>query len=130
MKPQNLRFTSDHEWIGQDGDAFRVGITDYAQEQLGDITYVELPKPPRTVAKHDVVATVESVKAAGDVYSPVAGEVVAVNHELVDHPERVNQDPYGAGWFFKIIPADPNALNELMDWTQYSAYVKSLETHP
>ena len=126
MVPETLRYTKDHEWIRLEpnGDAV-VGITDYAQHELGDITFVDLPQPGRAVKAHDALAVVESVKAAGDVYAPVAGVVAAVNDALVDAPETVNREPYGAGWLVKIRVTDESGLAGLMD---HAAYQKQCES--
>ena len=104
------RFTDDHEWARLEGDLIVVGITNYAQEQLGDIVFVELPNVGSTVEQGQEAAVIESVKAAGDVKSPVTGSIAEVNETLVDHPEMVNQDPAGEGWFYKVAPADPTEL--------------------
>ena len=124
MNPSELRYTEDHEWIGRDGEAYAVGITDFAQDQLGDITFVELPGVGRVVQRHEETAAVESVKAAGDVYAPVAGTVVAVNDALEREPELVNQDPFGAGWFFKLGQVDEAQVNELMDAAAYKKFLE------
>lgn len=125
MNPSELRYTEDHEWIGREGDVYVVGITDFAQDQLGDVTFIELPKIGRVVKRHEETAAVESVKAAGDVYAPAAGTVAAVNEALEREPELVNQDPFGAGWFFKLSGVDAAEVAELMD---AAAYKKFLET--
>lgn len=124
MIPQHLKYTEDHEWIRDDGDVFTVGITDFAAEQLGDITYVELPEVDLEVAQHEEIATVESVKAASDVFSPVGGRVVEVNTALEDKPEIVNGSPYQDGWFFKLADVDTAELDQLMTAEQYEAYLK------
>jgi len=124
MNPDELRYTAEHEWIGLQDGLYAVGITDHAQEQLGDITYVELPELDREVARQEEVAVVESVKAASDVYAPVAGKVAAVNESLENEPELVNKEPYGAGWFFKLEAADPSQLEELMDAAAYKAFLE------
>ena len=121
------RFTQDHEWIRVDGDVGAVGITDYAQGQLGDVVFVELPEIGRQVAKGDEVAVVESVKAASEVYAPISGEVVEANEALTDQPALVNQAPLGDGWFFKIKLSDPGELEGLMDQTAYEAFVAGME---
>jgi glycine cleavage system H protein len=118
-----LRFTKDHEWIRQDGDAATVGITDYAQQQLGDIVYVELPAVGTMVEAGKEAAVVESAKAASEVYAPVSGEVVAVNAAIADDPAKVNADPMGEGWFLTVKLADPKALDGLMDEAAYAAFV-------
>ncbi len=117
-----VRYTEEHEWIRLEGDEAVCGITDFAQEQLGDIVFVELPEVGRQVAAGDEVAVIESVKAASEVYAPVAGEVVAVNEALVDNPALVNEDAAGAGWFFRLRPGDPAAIDALMDETAYQAH--------
>lgn len=122
-----VRFTREHEWIRVEDGVGTVGITDYAQRQLGDVVYVELPEVGRELKKGEAAAVVESVKAASEVYAPVSGKVVEVNGELPDKPELVNQDPEGAGWFFKIEIADPSELDSLMDREAYDAYVATLE---
>ena len=119
-------FTEDHEWIDVDGDIGTVGISDYAQGQLGDIVFVEVPDDGRRIAKGDEAAVVESVKTASDVYSPASGTVLEGNPALVDDPSLVNSDPEGEGWFFKITLSDPAELEELMDETAYAAFVAKL----
>ena len=121
-----MRFTKDHEWITLDGQVATIGITAYAAEQLGDVVFVEKPELGRTVAAGDGLAVVESVKAASDVYAPVAGEVVAANTQLADTPESVNQDPEGDGWFAKLKLADPAQLDGLMDRAAYETYLGTL----
>ena len=121
-----LRFTREHEWIRLDGDLATVGITDYAQQQLGDVVYVELPEIGRHVDKGAEAAVVESVKAASEVYAPVSGEVVAVNEALAGEPARVNADPMGEGWFLRLRLDDPQELDELMDEEGYRSFVEGL----
>ena len=118
------RFTRDHEWIRLDGGIATVGITHHAQTQLGDIVFVELPEVGRKVGQSEAVAVVESVKAASDVFSPVAGEVVQANGELATQPALVNEDAEGKAWFFKVKVANPAELDALMDRTAYEAFVK------
>lgn len=118
-----IRFTKEHEWIRADGDEATCGITDFAQEQLGDVVYVELPEVGRTVSQNEEVAVVESVKAASEIYAPVAGEITAVNEVLGDEPGKVNEDAMGDGWFFKIKPSDPSQLESLLDEAAYQALV-------
>jgi len=125
MNPDDLRYTEEHEWIGELGGQFFVGITDYAQSQLGDITYVELPDVGRTVEAHEEVAVVESVKAASDVYAPVSGKVVEANEALEAHPELINKDPLGRGWFFKLEDVDATEFDALMDVSAYRTFVES-----
>ena len=121
-----MKFSDEHEWIRLDGDIGTVGITDYAQEQLGDVVYVELPQVGKQVKSGDEMAVVESVKAASEVYAPVSGEVTEVNETLSDAPETVNADALGAGWFVKIRLGDPSELDKLMDETAYSAFTAGL----
>jgi glycine cleavage system H protein len=121
-----MRFTKDHEWISLDGDIATVGVTAYAADQLGDVVFVELPDAGKTVAVSDGLAVVESVKAASDVYAPVAGEVVEANAALSDTPETVNQDQEGAGWFVKLKLSDPSQLDALMDRAAYETYLGTL----
>ena len=121
------RYTEDHEWVLLEGDTATIGISDHAQEQLGDVVYVELPEEGAECAEGAQVATVESVKAASEIYAPVAGEVVAVNGALSDKPDLVNSDPLGDGWFLKIKVADAGAVAKLMDANAYQEYVESLQ---
>jgi len=121
--PENLRYTKDHEWIALDGDVATIGITDHAQEELTDVVFVELPEAGRQVEAEDPVAVVESVKAASDVYAPLAGEIVEANEEVVNDPSLVNTDPYGKGWLFKIKLSDPGAVESLMDAEAYRALI-------
>jgi len=121
-----IRYTRDHEWVRVDGDVAVIGITDYAQTQLGDVVYVELPELGRKVEKGKEVAVVESVKAASEVYAPIGGEVVAVNGELTAEPARVNGDPLGEGWFLKLRIADAAELKDLLDEAAYQTYVAGL----
>jgi glycine cleavage system H protein len=120
------RYTKDHEYIRLEGDAGTVGISDYAQSQLGDVVYVELPSIGKTLAKGDEAAVVESVKAASEVYAPVSGEVVEVNSDLESSPGAVNEDAAGRGWFLKIRLTDPSELDGLMTEEQYQEFVKSI----
>ena len=121
------RFTEAHQWIDVDGDRGTVGITAYAQEQLGDVVFVELPEVGARFAKGDEAAVVESVKAASEVYTPLADEVIEVNATLNDEPAVVNDDPGGAGWFFKVKLDDAADAASLMDEAAYDAYVKTLD---
>ena len=120
---RTLRFTKDHEWIRQDGDTAVIGITDYAQQQLGDIVYVELPAAGSRVETGKEAAIVESAKAASEVYAPVSGEVIAVNEAIADDPAKVNSDPMGEGWFLSVKLDDPKALDGMMDEAAYAAFV-------
>jgi glycine cleavage system H protein len=119
-------FTEDHEWVDVDGDTGTVGISDYAQGQLGDIVFVDVPEAGKQLAKGDEAAVVESVKAASDVYSPVSGTVTEGNAALADDPSLVNSDPEAAGWFFKITLSDPAELETLMDEAAYADFVAKL----
>ncbi len=121
------RYTEDHEWVLLEGDTVTIGISDHAQEQLGDVVYVELPEEGAVFAEGAQVATVESVKAASEIYAPVAGEVVEINGALNDQPDLVNSDPLGDGWFFKIKVGDAGAVAKLMDENAYKKYVESLQ---
>jgi glycine cleavage system H protein len=119
-----LRFTTDHEWIRLEGELAVIGITDYAQSQLGDVVYVELPEIGRQVEKGKEAAVVESVKAASEVYAPVSGEVAEVNDAIAADPAKVNADPMGEGWFIKLRLADPKELDGLMDEAAYQRFVE------
>ena len=119
-------FTEDHEWVDVDGETGTVGISDYAQGQLGDIVFVDVPADGRQLAKGDEAAVVESVKAASDVYAPVSGTVIEGNPALADEPALVNSDPEGEGWFFKLTLTDLGELDELMDESAYEAFVAKL----
>ncbi len=121
-----LYFTGEHEWIKVEGDTATVGITDFAQGQLGDIVFVEVPEAGRRVEQGGEAAVVESVKAASDVYAPVAGEVIEGNPALADDPSLINRDPEGAGWFFKMTLADAAELDGLMDESAYRTWVATL----
>ena len=125
MYPTDLKYTKDHEWVRLEGDRGTVGITDYAQKQLGDVVYVELPEVGRKLASHETFGTVESVKAVWELFSPVAGEVVEANAALVASPEAINTDPYGKAWMIKVRLADPKAVAGLMDAAAYGKYVES-----
>lgn len=119
-------YTNDHEWISINGDVATVGITDYAQEQLGDIVFVDLPEVDLEVSVGDEISVIESVKAAGDVKSPLTGQITEVNEALEDAPESVNSDPEGEGWIFKMTVADAGELEEYMDEAAYKSLVESL----
>ena len=123
----NLKYSEDHEWllVNDDGGA-TVGISDYAQRQLGDVVYVELPESGRQVGKDEEIAVVESVKAASDVKSPISGTIEAVNEALADEPEKVNADPLGEGWFLKLRPADAAEIEALMDQAAYESFIAGL----
>ena len=118
----SIMYTEDHEWVKVDGDIAIVGITEHAQDALGDVVFVELPEVGKTLAQKDVAGVVESVKAAADVYMPVSGEVVEVNQALADEPSLANSDPMGAGWFFKVKLAKADEVAALMDEAAYKAF--------
>jgi len=121
MTPENLKYTDSHEWVRQEADGLvTIGITFHAQDMLGDVVFVENPKPGRKVAKGEECGVIESVKAAADIYSPLTGEIAAVNDELADAPEKINQEPYAA-WLFRIKPSDPAELAALLDAAAYQA---------
>ncbi|MFD5830644.1 glycine cleavage system protein GcvH [Lentzea sp. NPDC060358] len=124
MIPEELRYTEEHEWVLRTGeDTVRVGITDYAQEQLGDVVFVQLPEVGHTVAAGDTFGEVESTKSVSDLYSPLDGEVVAINDTLVQTPDSVNSDPYGEGWMVELRVSDPEALEGLLDAAGYQELV-------
>jgi glycine cleavage system H protein len=127
MYPSNLRYTKDHEWIQVTGGEGVVGITDYAQNHLGDVVYVELPAVGAKLAAHQVIGNIESVKAVSEVFSPVSGEVVAVNAGLNSAPELVNQDPHAKGWILRLKLADKAEVNALMNSLEYEKYLEGLE---
>ncbi|MEM9988175.1 MAG: glycine cleavage system protein GcvH [Pseudomonadota bacterium] len=118
-----IKYTKDHEWVKMDGDVATVGITPHAAEQLGDVVFVELPEVGKSFATDDDMAVVESVKAASDVYAPISGEIVEVNQDIVDSPEKVNEDAGGAAWFVKIKPSNASELDGLMDEAAYNDHV-------
>lgn len=123
MYPDTLKYTKDHEWILiKDGEG-TIGITDFAQQELGDVVFVELPEVGRALTQGQEFGTIESVKAVSEVYSPVGGTVTAINDALRDHPEQVNKDPYGAGWILKLKLSDPKQAAALMDAAAYQAHV-------
>lgn len=124
--PEELRYSKTHTWTElQDDGTVKVGITDYAQQELGDIVFVELPEEERNYASGDECAVVESVKSASDIYCPINGEIVAVNEELKDNPEYINEDPYGGGWIFRLQPDDEAELNELLDAAAYEEFINA-----
>jgi glycine cleavage system H protein len=125
MLPEDLRYTKDHEWIRIAGEIGTVGITDHAQEELGDIVYVELPKVGTKLEQAATFGSVESVKAVSDIYSPVAGEVTEANSALADSPEKVNDEPYGEGWIMKLRLTTPQQVESLMTAAQYQEYIAS-----
>lgn len=125
--PDDLKYTTEHEWVLVEGEIATVGITDFAQDRLGDITYVELPAVGDAVAKGDPFAVVESVKAVSDVYAPVSGTVEEINDDLPESPQMLNEDPYGDGWMVRIRMSDPEELEDLMDVEAYREYVAEQE---
>lgn len=122
--PSDLKYLSSHEWVRVEGDIATVGITDHAQDALGDVVYVELPEIGDTLDAGDEAGVVESVKAASDIYSPVSGEVIAINEELADEPEIINSDPYHDGWFYKLRMSDATELDDLLSNEEYLASVE------
>src|ERR1700680_2590024 len=127
MVPKDYRYTKEHEWTRVNGDTGTVGITDYAQHELGDVVFVELPGIGATLKRGQTLGTVESVKAVSEIYSPVAGEVVAINETLATSPEKLNQDPYGAAWLVKGKMDALQAVSALMDAAAYQAYISEKE---
>ena len=127
--PGDLRYTREHEWAKQEGGHIRVGITAYAQEQLGDVVFVELPKVGTRVRQMETFGVVESVKAVSDLFAPLSGEVVEVNQGLVAHPEQVNRDPYGEGWLIVVALGDPKELANLLGAADYEKYLETAGGH-
>ena len=122
--PDDLRYSADHEWVRVEGERARIGITDYAQDALGDVVYVQVPPAGATVKAGDAFSEIESTKSVSDIYAPVSGVVVDVNADLADAPERVNDDPYGEGWLCVIEVSDPSEVDSLMDAAAYRAMVE------
>jgi glycine cleavage system H protein len=123
--PDDLHYTSDHEWARSEGEQIRIGITDYAQDALGDVVFVQLPAPGASVAAGESFAEVESTKSVSDVYAPVSGKVVEVNAELSDSPQKLNEDPYGEGWLCILQPDDTGAVGSLLDADGYRKLIES-----
>jgi glycine cleavage system H protein len=123
MYPENLKYSKDHEWVKLEGNIATVGISFYAQEELGDIVYVDLPEIGKTVKQNDVLAVIESVKSASDVYSPISGKVIEVNEKLKEKPEIINEDPYNEGWIAKLEISNPNELDTLMNAEEYKKLI-------
>jgi glycine cleavage system H protein len=121
--PENLRFTKDHEWLRPEGDLAVIGITDFAQNELGDIVFIEVETIGEKLDKEETFGTIEAVKTVSDMFMPVAGEVIEFNEALVEHPEKVNQDPYGEGWIVKIKISDPSQVGDLLDAVRYREIV-------
>jgi glycine cleavage system H protein len=128
MYPQEFLYTKEHEWIRVDEKIGTIGITDHAQKELGDIVYVELPKPGEHVAANESLGTVESVKAVSEIYSPVSGEVTAVNTKLQNNPEMLNSDPHGEAWLVQVRLSDRDEIEKLMTADEYEAYIKKEES--
>ena len=126
MDLKDFRFTKEHEWIKADGDIATVGISDYAQKELGDVVYVELPPVGDSFGRGDACSNIESVKAVSDIYAPLSGEITEVNEVLESKPEQINTDPYGEGWIFKLKIEDPGELNDLMSAAAYDEYLKGI----
>src|SRR5215510_8939836 len=122
--PTGLRYSQEHEWVAVDGDIATIGITDYAQEQLGDVVYVELPTVGKVLNKDDTFGVVESVKAVSDIYAPVSGTVTETNADLPNAPELVNADPYGKAWMIRVRLSNPQEVNEMMDAAAYQKFVE------
>ena len=125
--PEGFYYSKDHEWLRVEGETGTVGITDHAQHSLGDVVYVELPKPGETFAAHDTFGSVESVKAVSELFLPVAGEVTEVNESLTDEPEKVNTDPYGDGWMLRVKLSNRGEVDSLLSAAEYEDYIGSLE---
>jgi glycine cleavage system H protein len=123
--PDDVRYTREHEWVRVDGDLARIGITDFAQDALGDVVFVQLPQVGATVTAMEACCEVESTKSVSDVYSPVSGTIEEINGELGDAPQRLNEDPYGAGWIFAVRVSDPGQLDGLLDAAGYRQFVES-----
>ncbi|MFQ5666639.1 MAG: glycine cleavage system protein GcvH [Candidatus Binatia bacterium] len=121
--PEDLKYSKEHEWVLVEGGMATVGITDYAQDKLGDIVFVELPAVGDKVSKEDAFGVVESVKAVSDIYAPVSGKVIEINDDLPESPEMLNEDPYGDGWIIKVEMNDPEEMQDLMTAAEYEAYV-------
>jgi glycine cleavage system H protein len=129
MDLKKFRFTKEHEWVKVESDIAMVGISDYAQKELGDVVYVELPTVGDNLGKGDQCSNIESVKAVSDIYAPVGGEITEINGTLEDQPEIINKDPYGEGWIFKLKMEDSGELDDLMDADAYEEYLKGIVDH-
>lgn len=126
MNPEDCRYTQEHEWVRMDGDVAVVGITSFAQEQLGDVVYVDLPPQGGSVTQNQPFGSIDSVKTASDLFSPLSGEVIEVNDQVSDDPALVNTDPYGGGWMIRVRPSDPSELDSLMTAAAYTDYTKEM----
>jgi glycine cleavage system H protein len=122
--PKDLRYTSEHEWVKSSGDVMTMGITDYAQQQLGDVVYVEMPEPGSRIAKGERYGVVESVKAASDIFAPIGGEIIEIHQELDEHPEYINQSPFEKGWIVKVKASEPGEIETLMDHEAYRLFLQ------
>ncbi|MBI4373348.1 MAG: glycine cleavage system protein GcvH [Deltaproteobacteria bacterium] len=122
--PEDLKYTKEHEWIRLRGNMAIIGITDYAQEQLGEVVFIELPDEGEEITKDDSFGVVESVKSVSDIYAPVSGRIVEVNDPLLDNPETLNEEPYGEGWLIKVEVANPAEVEELLTSDRYQSYIK------
>ena len=127
MYPEDYKYSKDHEWVRVEGEICVVGITDFAQDELGEVVFVETPEVGQTFAAHDEIGSIESVKAVAEVYTPISGEIVAVNETLEETPETVNKDPHGEGWLVKIRASDSSELGELMDAEAYKSFLEAGE---
>ena len=123
MLPEECMYTKEHEWVCRDGDTAVIGISEYASNELGDIVYIELPEAGTNVKQMDPIGTIEAVKTVAELFSPVSGEIVEVNEDIVENPEIVNRDPYEEGWFIKVKISDPGELDVLFSYEEYSEYV-------
>lgn len=126
MNLSDLKFTKEHEWVRVDGQNASIGITDYAQKELGDVVYVELPAQGEEFSKGDACSNIESVKAVSDIYIPISGEVIEVNNDLEDKPELINQSPYDQGWIFRVKIGNAQELDDLLSFSQYEEYLKGI----
>jgi glycine cleavage system H protein len=123
--PSDRRYSKEHEWVRVHGESARVGITDYAQDQLGDVVYVDLPEAGATIAQFEKMGEIESVKAVSDLYAPISGEVTSVNDGVVEKPETVNSDPHGEGWLIEVRLTDPSEMDRLMSAEEYDAFIET-----
>lgn len=126
--PEDLHYSKDHEWIRVEGDIGTIGITDHAQDSLGDVVYVELPKAGESFAAHEPFGSVESVKAVSEIFTPVGGEITEINESLQDEPEKVNSDPYGDGWMIRVRMSNPGEVDSLLNAAEYEDFTKAEET--
>jgi glycine cleavage system H protein len=126
--PEDLHYSKDHEWIRVEGDVGTIGITDHAQNSLGDVVYVELPKVGESFSAHESFGSVESVKAVSEIFTPVGGEITEVNESLQDEPEKVNTDPYGDGWMIRVRMSNPGEVDSLLNAVEYEDFTKAEET--